>query len=292
MAFDELQCSRLQREGEILNIIRTNDSLGEYSRYIVAWLYPDRFLTRKSENLYFIDEEGNFSPPAVFPIKSLVFESGGLNLKQFMSNKNHFQVAIAQRVHILEDIIGALNYLHGLSIVHFDLKPENIVCFSSGSGLDTRWKLVDFDSSYDVSTRSHPPVISSSASNDNICVTKEYTSPEVMRALSHSHDAGDLQVTWRLDIWSLGMVAVFLFSNHTLWEVMHPTRPFQNIMVTGITQPQIQLFLSRSFGHKEKSFVEACLQVDPRMRKKKVNYCARVYFQQTTHPLYALPLIR
>ena len=295
MAFDESQCSRLEREAVILRTIRTNDPSGEYSLHIVTWLYPDHFLTHESDNLYLTNESGELSPAStaaaavISPMKILVLESGGANLKQFLqSNRSRFSVPVAQRVHILEDIVGALHFLHELRIVHFDVKPENIVCFSSGSG--SRWKLIDFDSSYDVnlppSSLAGPPVIScchsSLSSDDDTLVTKEYIGPEVMRVLNHRADRdvhpplaqapaanppADVEVSWRLDIWSLGLVAVFLFSNHSLWEALHPTRHFQHSMVSGVTQSQINLLLSRSFGHKEKSFLEACLQVESAGRK-------------------------
>jgi serine/threonine protein kinase len=260
MAFDESQCSRLEREAEILRTIRTNDPHGYHFQHIVTWLYPDRFLTHESDNLYLADEDGDLSPSsataaaAVSPMKSLVLESGGANLKQLLlSNGSRFSVSVTQRVHILQDIVGALHFLHGLEIVHFDVKPENIVCFSSASGSGSKWKLIDFDSSYSVnlppSSPGGPPVISCSSSNDGILVTKEYTSPEVMRVLNyHSPDPDrgdphpqaapglsppeDVEMSWRLDIWSLGLVAVFLFSNHSLWEALHPTRSFQHSMVS------------------------------------------------------------
>jgi serine/threonine protein kinase len=303
IAFNESQWSRLEREATILRTIRTNDLQCKHPQHIVTWLYPDRFLTQESDNLYLINEQGDFTT-SPSPMKSLVFESGGANLKQFLSNKSRFSVHVAQRVHILEEIVEALNFLHGLNIVHFDVKPENIVCFSSASGSDLRWKLIDFDSSYDVTPRDSPsPMISFSSlsSNDPILVTKEYTSPEVMKVLNDRsadrdpHPSGapvsipvagipglapvDVEVSWRLDIWSLGLVAVFLFSGHSLWEALHPTRPFQHSMVSGASQPQIQLLLSRSFGHKEKSFLEACLQVKSADRKPASELLAKSLFK-------------
>jgi serine/threonine protein kinase len=307
MAFDEPQCSRLEREAAILRTIRTGDPHGEHSQHIVTWLYPDHFLTHESDNLYLTDEAGDLSPSsaspaaaAVSPMKSLVLESGGVNLKQLLlSNGSRFTVPVAQRVHILQDIVGALHFLHGLNIVHFDVKPENIVCFPSASGSGSRWKLIDLDSSYDVnlppSSPGGLPVISCcSSANDEVLVTKEYLSPEVMRVLNYRSPGrgdphpsaapgpappADVEVSWRLDIWSLGLVAVFLFSDHSLWEALHPTRPFQHSMVSGVTQPQIQLLLTRSFGHKEKSFLEACLQVESRERKPASELLAKSLFK-------------
>jgi hypothetical protein len=77
-------------------------------------------------------------------------------------------------------------------------------------------------------------------------------------------------MSWRLDIWSL------VFSNHSLWEAL--LHPFQRSMVSGVTQPEIQLLLTRSFGRKEKNFLEACLQVKRADRKPASELLAKSLF--------------
>lgn len=118
-------------------------------------------------------------------MKSLVFESGGMNLQQFMT-KNRLSVSVTQRIHILEEIVRAVDFLHTLHIIHFDLKPENVVSFSSSSGSSIRWKLIDFDSSYDISSSSSlnsNHIIINENNCNNIRVTEEYICPEIMKLL-------------------------------------------------------------------------------------------------------------
>jgi serine/threonine protein kinase len=157
----------------------------------VTWLCPDIF-PQEGDSLYRMNREGGFDLlTTASPMKSLVLESGGPNLKKFLFNKNYFSVPVTQRVHILQQILEALKFLHGLNIVHFDVKPENIVYFPSNSG--GSWKLIDFDSSYDVDV-TPLPVISCSSRNDDIRVRKEYTSPEVMRVLDHCPSSSNPQL--------------------------------------------------------------------------------------------------
>jgi serine/threonine protein kinase len=287
MAFTPQQQLQLEREHTILDTIRARDTHSHHSQFIVTSLFhgQDRFLTNESDNLYSFNEAGELSPlPFPSPMQSLVFESGGLNLREFMSNRNHLSVAVVQRVQIMEDVVRAVNFLHELHIVHFDLKPDNVVCFSSVSDSVVRWKLIDFDSSCDVllappdsaadqnRVTAHVPVIS--FPSPNIRVTEAYTCPEIMRILNYNNDHPSapppppVEVNWRVDIWSLGMIGFFVFTNHSLWEVLHNAKPFKNSMVSGVTQEQIQLLLSRSVGPKEKAFIESCLQVTSGDRKK------------------------
>jgi serine/threonine protein kinase len=277
MAFTLQQQFQLEKESAILDKIRARDTHSQHSQFVVTSLFhgQERFLTNESDNLYFFNEDGELSNlPFSSPMQSLVFESGGLNLKQYISSKNHLSVAIVQRVQIMDDIVRAVNFLHDLHIVHFDLKPENVVCFSSVSDSVVRWKLIDFDTSCDVlHSPDHPrPVISFPSSN--IRVTEEYSCPEIMKILNYNNDHPStpppppVQVNWRVDIWSVGMLGFFVFTNHSLWEVLHYTKPFKNSMVSGVTQEQIQLLLSRSVGPKEKAFIESCLQVSSEERKK------------------------
>ena len=127
-----------------------------------------------------------------------------------------------------------------------------------------RWKLIDFDTSYDVSSSS--PIMIRYPSNDAtaaVRVTEEYTSPEIMRILNHNPNNQDIpssapvdvEVSWRIDIWSLGMIGIFLISDHSLWELLYSTVTFQNTMVSSVSQEKIQLLLTSNsylIGEKEK----------------------------------------
>ena len=63
-------------------------------------------------------------------LSCLVMECGGPNLRQFLNNHNHNTLDIIHRIYILKSVVDALDFLHDHFLVHFDLKPENVVCFS------------------------------------------------------------------------------------------------------------------------------------------------------------------
>jgi serine/threonine protein kinase len=280
VAMGEEELRKLRREQDILEIIRRRDIHQEGLKHILGWLFPSQLMGE--ENLYFLNGSGEqlfpfssvnspaTSSPSRVPPQGLVLESGGKNLREFLKNQTLSLVPMTQRIHILEEVVEAVKFLHRLSVVHFDLKPENIVCFSSGD--KARWKLIDFDSSYDESASS-PLSLQVAASivsprNQNLWLTEEFVCPEISRAVHQLNSAtaenlqSDVAINWRMDIWSLGMVAFFLFTNRSLWSD-YSAAPFHPSMVCNLRQDEIQLILSRSLGHKEKSFVESCLRVDP-----------------------------
>jgi serine/threonine protein kinase len=303
IATEEEQLKKLRREKNLLELIRRRDPHHESHKYIVGWLFPSQLMGE--ESLYFLDGSGvqlfpfSASSPRA-PVQGLVLESGGKNLREFLKNQTLSSVPMTQRIHILEEVLEAVKFLHRLSVVHFDLKPENIVCFASGD--QARWKLIDFDSSYDekpaasssssaplsprVSSHSplSPRVAYSSIDSPrhlNLWLTEEFVCPEISRTVHRCNSSDNLQsgvdINWRMDIWSLGMVAFFLFTNRSLWSD-YSTAPFQPSMVSNIRQDEIQLILSRSLGHKEKSFVESCLRLDPLSRLSATDLLGKSLF--------------
>lgn len=90
-----------------------------------------------------------------------------------------------------------------------------------------------------------PPLIVTS----DLWVTKEYAAPEIVSALSHQ---SSVKIDARMDIWSLGSIAFYLFSNF----------PFR---ISNLSQDHIQRMVESRFEHKfkEQSFLLSCLQIDP-----------------------------
>jgi serine/threonine protein kinase len=257
---------------------------------------PSQLLSE--ESVFFLDSSGNNLFPSVLPAPlsipdcGLVLESGGKNLREFLKHESLISVPMIQRIHILEQVAEAVTFLHRMGVVHFDLKPENIVCFfpasGSGSGNDKmRWKLIDFDSSFEETSSpltAAPSALAAASSSacldmDDLWVSEEFMCPEIASAVvehlnrrqqqqqpSNQSPNLSLAINWRMDIWSLGMVAYFLFTNHSLWSDYPSAAPFSCSVVSRISQEELQLILTRSLNHKEKSFVESCLKVDPSAR--------------------------
>jgi serine/threonine protein kinase len=156
LAFSQEDLEKLGVEKRILETIRLRDRSGAAPRYLVNWLHPSSSAQLlNQERIHFLDASGDrISPPSSLlgtgmGMRGLVLELGGCNLKEFLENQDHSSssVSVTQRVQILSEILEAVSFLHKLNIVHFDLKPENVVSFVSSGG-PSRWKLIDFDSSF------------------------------------------------------------------------------------------------------------------------------------------------
>jgi serine/threonine protein kinase len=297
VAISQEELWKLRKEKGILETIRQRDRLGDAHRYLVSWLFPSPDLLDQ-ERIFFLDGSGDrIFPPHLLGmgIQGLVLESGGCNLQDFLKNEDHSHssVSVTQRVQILAEIVEAVSFLHKMGIVHFDIKPENVVSFLCGPSQRMRWKLIDFDSSHDISpsspsTPSPRAVLSWETLNSSesvVCLTKEYAAPEVMKMLDQwmaltaapsslaSSVSGissppplatspTLAIDERMDIWSLGLVAFFLFTNRPFWPI---SSALKSSMVSSLRQEDIDFALSslRFVDHKELSFLESCLQVDP-----------------------------
>lgn len=273
----------LEREKLVLEAIRSGDVYSESHQFIVGWLTP-QLLSNDSESIYHCDDSGDLVTlsSSSSPLSGLVLEVGGATLRQHL--KAHPRLAVIERVSILEAVVGAVAFLHRLHIVHFDLKPDNIVSFWSGSEQMTRWKLIDFDTSYDLSV-SPKPKISHSVT---FRVTEEFAAPEVMKIVKHYHRqqiscAGHeaVEVSEAMDIWSLGMVGVFVFANDTLWRFLHPKSEFNGGMVARVSQSEVDTILKKNFLQKEAGYLSSCLQVSPSDRISASEGLQRSLF--TTH---------
>jgi serine/threonine protein kinase len=97
---------------------------------------------------------------------------------------------------ILRALTSSLKILHSLSIVHGDLKPDNILIKSTETGGYTA-KLIDFDDSY---FSANPPDYT------EIVGTPDYYSPEVLQYIKNADGSGKENMTTKSDIFTLGII--------------------------------------------------------------------------------------
>jgi eukaryotic-like serine/threonine-protein kinase len=112
-------------------------------------------------------------------------------------------MAIAFRVHvkwngrlqIIQHICECLEDLHQAGYVHRDLKPGNIMWLPS----QNRWTLIDFGCAARIGEEAHPGF------------SLRYAAPEVVKA-TFRENRRTMRATTTLDVWSVGVIALELFS--------------------------------------------------------------------------------
>ena len=141
--------------------------------------------------------------------------------------------------HYMKQCLEGLKYMHSKNIIHRDIKSANI--------------LVDSNNDIKISDFGISRIEDLTQKRASMKGTAYWMAPEIARGVSGC--------TTKVDIWSLGCVAIELLSGK------HPfpnLNPFQAIYHLGLGKlPQLP---SKTISTSLKSFIEACLQVDPGKR--------------------------
>mmetsp|Transcript_22308 Transcript_22308/g.19173 ORF Transcript_22308/g.19173 Transcript_22308/m.19173 type:complete len:183 (-) Transcript_22308:521-1069(-) len=107
--------------------------------------------------------------------------------------ENYYTIPRLQR--ITRQVLTALDYLHGLHLIHCDLKPENIL-MKDYENADV--KVIDFGSSCFIHDHLSSYVQS-----------RSYRAPEVIIGCKYDY---------KIDMWSLGCILAELFTGNVLFQ--------------------------------------------------------------------------
>ncbi|CAG8603020.1 5613_t:CDS:2 [Acaulospora colombiana] len=154
------------------------------------------------------------------------------DIRNRKKNKRFSEIEVA---YVMREVLRGLEYTHGMGIIHRDIKAQNILVGDEGLV-----KIADFGSAS----------LHSKASLK--LGTLYWMAPEVLR---------DKQVyDCKVDIWSLGIMAVELFDGQPPWYPMGQRRVVELIRTVGT--PPLPPCISDDF----ESFLRDCLKVNPRER--------------------------
>lgn len=188
---------------------------------------------------YYFDNYGNIN-------LVLDFAEGATLTEKILDDKLNYQ----QKLNIIEKLTIFLIYLREKHAIHRDLKPDNIKV-KVINDTEVEIKVLDFGIT--------------KLANKSVDFTKmkegtlSYTPPEVF-----GFEESDLvEVSFKYDIWSLGMIISYLFSGSTPWKT--DKKKINNFLL----YIESQLIDKKPFpvpgklDHNIKTVVELCTNVDP-----------------------------
>ncbi|HEX7571684.1 MAG TPA: serine/threonine-protein kinase, partial [Bacteroidota bacterium] len=161
-----------------------------------------------------------------------------------------------QLKHIVLQALGVLAYVHQRGIIHFDIKPENLLLISSGR-VDDQFpllKLTDFGFS----------AAQNAALEFPLRGTLEYTAPELLR-----HEAFDN----RVDLYSLGATVYHLIEDRCPFEAGDPVELIKKVLTA---EPEFHRCEEEEYSSML-PLVTNLLQKDPAHRYRSAGIAAQVF---------------
>jgi serine/threonine protein kinase/tetratricopeptide (TPR) repeat protein len=142
-----------------------------------------------------------------------------------------------EKIELLEKVLlktlGVLEYIHREGIIHFDIKPQNLIITQLGEDNEISVKLTDFGFS----------AAKSEAVDFPVRGTLEYAAPETLRGLP---------LDSRLDLYSLGSTMYHLSHGNCPFEARNPTELVKKVLTEELPQiggqPREFSLLSRIIG--------------------------------------------
>lgn len=154
---------------------------------------------------------------------------------------------------ISRNVLKGLKYLHGMQIVHGDIKPSNLLV----NGTKGEVKLADFGASRVVVNRKQADSV------DSCIGTCAYMSPERMDP--EKWNKGGCSGGFAGDIWSLGLVAMECYVGH--FPLIRPgQKPDWVTLICAICFEENVKPMPRMASLDFRSFCQRCLERDWRIR--------------------------
>ena len=137
----------------------------------------------------------------------LVFDLLSINLYEYLKLTNFKGIKMSPLISYTSQILRGLQYLDSLSIIHCDIKPENLLLSSTTCN---KLKIIDFGSSCFSHERIHSYIQS-----------RYYRAPEVILGIPYNTS---------IDMWSVGCVVAELYTGCTLLQGESELDQFQLII--------------------------------------------------------------
>ncbi|XP_065434001.1 myosin light chain kinase, smooth muscle-like isoform X8 [Chrysemys picta bellii] len=160
-------------------------------------------------------------------------------------------------IQYMRQILEGIHYVHCQSIVHLDLKPENIVCVSTSS----HWvKIIDFGLARRLDPKSPVKVMHG---------TPEFMAPEVIAFEP---------VGFTTDMWSIGVICYILLSGDSPFQGNSDMETLHNITAA---QWEFDEETFSEISQEAKDFISQLLQKDSSCRLPSDQALAHPWLQKT-----------
>lgn len=170
----------------------------------------------------------------------LELATGG-ELQTIIDNKG--QLAEEKARTCMREVLRALNHLHKQSIIHLDLKPQNILL--SGNDVEDGLKLCDFGIAR---------IVGDTGKIMEILGTPDYVAPEVLQYEP---------LSLRTDIWSIGVLTYVLLTGYSPFGGDNKQETSLNITKCLLTFPE-ELF--EDVSEDAIDFIKCALRIKPKER--------------------------
>ncbi|XP_013789136.1 calcium-dependent protein kinase 27-like [Limulus polyphemus] len=165
----------------------------------------------------------------------------GGELQRLLDDDEMFEES--QVIHVIIQVLEALSFLHGLNIVHLDIKPQNILLTGSFPQCDI--KLCDFGISR---------LVSEGIEVREIVGTPDYVAPEILQYEP---------ISFASDMWSIGVLTYVLLSGYTPFGGATKQETFCNITKGTLEFPE-KMF--QEVSNHAKDFIKKLLVQNQRQR--------------------------
>lgn len=177
-----------------------------------------------------------YDPKSAVAFLEMPYQPNG-NLRAYIgaSAKNRAENTVKR---MFAEVIRALEYLHNNGIVHFDVKPDNVLVDADGTCL-----LTDFDISKDTASRRTTLSVGSATTNAVTGMTLGYAAPEVVAAASSPAASGASsaqQPGSPADIYSAGCLLFFMVHYPKEIKVDNSNRSHAHSQLPRSCNPQVK----------------------------------------------------
>jgi len=198
----------------------------------------------------------------------IIFEYAGTGLDKLES------VTFNDAYNFMRQSANALTLLHDIGMVHFDIKPANMVYDEKSDIL----KIIDMESAFGAVTRKKATATTRRFDDKMRSTTFEYSPPEVLRKLENKEETPDLKISLdTIDAYCWGMCFCSMLLKKTAGDLRRENKGYKlgleknykdylEMIKNDLNIIDVKDSLEKEVKHKVKDLLLCALSYKPRSR--------------------------